>query len=51
MNECPITELERRHLISLLEDAYAELDASDEISQGVIDGVKEAIETLGGSVE
>lgn len=49
MNDCPITELERRHLIALLENIQAETSASEELSQGVVDGVDEALEILGAS--
>ena len=45
--DCPITELERRQLIEWIEQALVEMDESDEISQGAIDGLDSALATLG----
>lgn len=45
-----ITELERRFLIEKIEQAIAEMEASDEFSQGSIDGMYEAVQILGGKL-
>jgi hypothetical protein len=45
-----ISEIERRALIESLETALAEMEASDEFSQGSVDGLYEAVRILGGKV-
>jgi hypothetical protein len=46
-----ISELERRHLIATIEQALAEMEQSEDFSQGTIDDLKEGIIILGGKVE
>lgn len=46
-----ISELERRHIIAMLDQLMAELEQSTEISQGAIDGVVEIYAILGANYE
>lgn len=42
-----ITELERRHIVEMIEQALVEMEESDQISQGAIDGLADALKVLG----
>lgn len=46
-----ISEMERRHLIEVIEQALAEMEQSEDFSQGTVDDLREGIIILGGSVE
>lgn len=42
-----MSELEERHAVEMIEQALLEMEESDEISQGAIDGLVEILEILG----
>ena len=44
---CSITELERRHIVEMIEQALVEMEESSEVSQGAIDGLIDALKVLG----
>lgn len=44
-----ISELERRHLIATIQSALAEMEQSEDFSQGTIDDLEEAVVILGGA--
>lgn len=46
-----LSDLERGELLEALYTALAETEASIDISQGVIDGLHEAVDILGGHYE
>jgi hypothetical protein len=48
-NEHTISELERRHLIIVIEQALAEMEQSEDFSQGTIDDLRNGVEILGGA--
>lgn len=42
-----ITEQERRYVVEMIEQALVEMEESDQISQGAIDGLVDALKVLG----
>lgn len=46
-----LTEMERRAMLEILYAAIVEVEECEDISQGVEDGLLEAVEMLGGSYE
>ncbi len=45
-----MSELERRAVIEAIEAALAEIEQSEDFSQGVVDDLKDSIRILGGTV-
>jgi hypothetical protein len=46
-----ITETERRHLVEMIEQALVEMELSEDISQGSIDGLVDSLKILGVTYE
>jgi hypothetical protein len=46
-----ITETERRHLVEMIEQALVEMEIDEDISQGAIDGLVDALKMLGVTYE
>jgi hypothetical protein len=42
-----ITELERQHVVEMIDQALAEMEESEEFSQGAIDGLYDVLRILG----
>lgn len=49
--DCVVSELQRRALVEAIEQALVEMEESDEISQGAIDGLVDGLAMLGVTYE
>jgi hypothetical protein len=46
-----ISETERRHLVEMIEQALVEMETDEDISQGAVDGLVDALKILGVTYE